>query len=202
MNHRHLLLALTLFAAPLFATAQQTNDVAIWITDSEFKDPTISDELESATLEFDEDLGYGISFNHFWTNAFSTEFAYHNFGADMTIEFDDGGRFHAGEVDATSLTAAAQWHFRRATRFSPYVGAGVSYLQGDFKPFEESDTYDFSPETSWVANFGANIAITNQLAIALDAKVLPWEPKEEDDEAIDRIDVSPVLLSAGLRFRF
>ncbi|HEY0157662.1 MAG TPA: OmpW family outer membrane protein [Thermoanaerobaculia bacterium] len=202
------LLTIALFATPAAVSAQtlSTSDAAIWITASEFNDPSITDSGETLSLELDEDTGYGVSFNHFWFESFSTEFAYHRFGGDVEARLDDGPRFDAGEVDASSLTAIGQWHFRRAARFSPYVGAGAAYMSGQFDPTdfggEDDVAVDFENEFTWAANFGANIGLTESLSLGLDAKVLHWEPREEGDDASDRVELSPVLLSAGLRYRF
>ena len=200
------LIIIALFATSSAVSAQtlSTSDAAVWITDSEFNDPSITDEDGTVKFEFDENTGYGVSFNHFWVSSFSTEFAYHKFGADMDASLDGGPRFPLGEVDASSLTGIAQWHFRRASRFSPYVGAGAAYMSGSFDPAdaEDDENFDFDDELTWVANVGANIGLTEHLAIALDAKFINWEPKAEGDTAADRVDISPALLSAGLRYRF
>jgi outer membrane protein W len=202
------LIIIALFATPTVSAQTLSNtDAAVWITDSEFNDPSITEEGETLDVDFDENTGYGISFNHFWVSSFSTELAYHKFSADMDASFDGGPRFEAGEVDASSLTGIAQWHFRRGTRFSPYVGAGAAYMSGEFDPvdFEGEDNFnvEFEDEFTWAANFGANINLTDRLAIGLDAKYIDWEPRAEDDEEVsDRVDLSPLVLSAGLRVRF
>ena len=198
------LIIIALFATPSTVSAQtlSTSDAAIWITDSEFNDPDFTDEDASVQFEFEEQVGYGVSFNRFWVSSFSTEFAYHKFAADLDVSIDDGPSFDGGEVDAASLTGIAQWHFRRASRFSPYIGAGVAYVAGEFEPVDEDVTIDFENEFTWAANFGANIGLTERLALGLDAKFIHWEPREEGDDASDRVELSPVLLSAGLRYRF
>ncbi|HYK01156.1 MAG TPA: OmpW family outer membrane protein [Thermoanaerobaculia bacterium] len=200
---RIMLLVIALFASSSSLSAQATSDVAVWVTGSKFEDPSLFEEDEIVSFEFDEKVGYGVSFNHFWTRAFSTEFAYHTFGADLDVGIDGGPRLNVGEVDASSLTGVAQWHFRRATRFSPYVGAGLAYIQGEFKGGEEvGESFSFEPDVEGVVNAGANIAITDSLAVGVDVKHIAWMPKAEDDEEAERLDVSPILVSAGLRYRF
>lgn len=202
---RIMLLVIALFAgsSSLSAQSAQSSDVAVWVTGSKFDDPSLFEEDGIASFDFDEKAGYGVSFNHFWTRAFSTELAYHTFGADLDVAIDDSPRFNVGEVDASSLTGVAQWHFRRATRFSPYVGVGVAYVQGEFEGGEEvGESFSFEPDVEGVLNAGANIAITDSLAIGIDVKHLSWAPKAEDDEEAERLDVSPLLVSAGLRYRF
>lgn len=199
------LLILALFTSPFAVSAQtlSTSDVTVWLSDSEFNEPTVTDDDGSVTLKLDEGTGFGLSFNHFWVSSFSTELAYHRFGGDVEAAFDDGTRLDAGELHASSLTGVGQWHFRRATRFSPYVGGGVAYMNGEFEPFDvEEAAFDFDPELTWVANFGANVAITERLAIGIDAKYIDWEAQAEDDEEEERLELTPLVLSAGLRFRF
>ena len=201
------LIIIALFATPSTMSAQtlSTSDAAVWITDSEFNDPSITDDDGTVNFELDEDAGFGLSVNHFWFSSFSTELAYHKFGADLDASLDGGPRFDLGEIDAQSLTGIAQWHFRRESRFSPYVGAGVAFMTGEFDPIdeeEEAEAFAFEDEFTWAANFGANIGLTERLALGLDAKYMNWEPRAEDDEGGDRVDLSPLVLSAGLRFRF
>lgn len=199
------LLILALFTAPVAISAQtlSTSDVAVWLSDSQFNEPTVTDDDGSVTLKLDEGTGFGLSFNHFWVSSFSTELAYHRFGGDVEASFDDGTRVDAGDLRASSLTGVGQWHFRRATRFSPYIGGGVAYMSGEFEPFDVDEAaFDFDPEFTWVANFGANVAITERLAIGIDAKYIDWEAQAEDDEEEERLELTPLVLSAGLRFRF
>lgn len=198
---RIMLLVVALFAGSSSLSAQKS-DVAIWVTTSQINEPIIGDEEMSATIETSEQAGYGLSLNHFWTDMISTEVAYQTFGGDVAVDLDGGISLDLGEIEASTLTGIAQLHFRRATRFSPYVGAGIAYVQGDFTSIEEGENFAFASESTWVANVGANIALTDRLAIALDAKHVQWEPKGEDDDIGERVDLSPLLLSAGLRVRF
>ena len=197
------LLALILIVSPL-ATAQTlpATDVGVWISDSEYNDPSITDEEGTLDAEVDENVGFGVSLNHFWLDSFSTELAYHQFGGDVDASFDGSPRFDAGEIDTQTLTAIAQWHFRRASRFSPYVGAGAAFVTGEVDPGDGDVTVDLEDEFTWAANFGANIALNEHWSIGLDAKFINWEPKAENDDASERVDLSPAVLSAGLKFRF
>jgi outer membrane protein W len=207
MKKRILLLILALTSAPSFVKAQttQTSDVAVWVTGSKFKEPdVIFEEDDIASFELDEQAGYGLSFNHFWTNAFSTELAYHTFGAELSLAAGNES-FTIGDINASSLSGTAQWHFRRGTRFSPYVGAGIAYVQGDFDAVDELEAeanFTFDPETTGLFNAGANIAITDSLAIGLDAKWISWAPQAENDDESESLAINPLLVSAGLRYRF
>src|SRR5688500_480104 len=138
----------------------QTSDAGIWIVGSKLEESSFVDEGDELTIDFDEEVGFGISFNHFWTERFSTEIAAQTFGGDMNLTIDSATTdltFTAGELDATSVTAMGQLHFRRAARFAPYVGAGVARVWGEFDPIDnideptESDPVDLEAETTWAA---------------------------------------------------
>ncbi len=187
----------------------QTSDVGVWIVDSELDETTVVDDGDEITLDFDEELGFGISFNHFWTERFSTELAAQTFGGDMIIDVDaieQDLNFTAGELNATSLTALAQLHFRRATRFAPYIGAGVAHVWGEFDPVddidEETDAVDLESKTTWAAAVGANVRITERVFFVGEMKYIPWEAIIEGDEDRERLDVNPVTFAAGVKVRF
>jgi outer membrane protein len=205
---KKLLAILMLLASTSQAQTSKTSDVAVVITSSEFEDPSLNiDDTNTVDFEFDEDLGYGVSFNHYWTGAFSTELAMHKLSADLSAVGNGVPLIDLGEIDARTLSAVAQWHFRRASRFSPYVGAGVAYVQGSFDALDdegEEGSFDFESKTTWVLNAGADINLTDTFAIVLDGKYAQWEPVAEDDDDDDdeALDISPLMLSAGVRVRF
>jgi outer membrane protein W len=205
---KKLLAILMLLASTAQAQTSKSNDVAVMITSSQLKDPAISfDDEDAISFDFDEDLGYGVSFNHYWSEAFSTEFALHRITADLSVGAEGVPSIDLGELEARPLTAIAQWHFRRASRISPYVGAGLAYVTGSFDGFDDGETegeatFDFENELTWAVNAGADINITDMFAIVVDGKYVQWEPRAEDDEEDEGLEVSPLMLSAGVRVRF
>jgi outer membrane protein W len=207
-----ILFLLFVIAGSIRLSAQtQTSDVGIWIVDSELEESNFVDEGDDITIDFEEEVGFGITFNHFWTERFSTEIAAQKFGGDMIVGIDSGVSeltFTAGELDATSVTVMGQLHFRRATRFAPYLGAGVARVWGDFDPIDntdepvESEPFDLEAETTWTAAVGANVRITDHIFFVGEMKYIPWEALAENDTEGDRIDVNPVTFAAGVKVRF
>lgn len=228
MSNRLFRFVLVLFlaagASRTFAQTAASNEAGIWITSTKLNDPTIEDvDLGAIGVDFDESLGFGLSLNHYWTDRFSTELAYHATSADITLsvpviptEPDPAGGpiffgtvdVDAGTIDIRSLSAIAQFHFRRGTRFAPYIGAGVARLTGEIDPTddpefpEEGGTIDLESKTTWVANLGADIPLTNHLALALDARYTPWKAMENNDPDEVKLDLSPLTVSAGVKLRF
>jgi outer membrane protein W len=197
-------------ASRTFAQTSPTNEAGISISRTQFEDSDVSDiEGGRITFKFDEDTGYGISFNHYWTDRFSTELAYQTMSGDISVGFDGfPDLVDAGTIDARALTAVAQLHFLRASRFSPYIGAGVARVTGEIDPTDdpefpdEGGAVDLETELTWVANAGVNIALTNNIAIAADAKFISWEAMENNDPERVTLDVNPLVISAGVKVRF
>jgi outer membrane protein W len=197
-------------ASRTFAQTSPTHEAGIWISRTQFEDSDVSDiEGGRITFEFDEDTGYGISFNHYWTDRFSTELAYQTMSSDIRVGFEGfPDDLDAGNIDARALTAVAQLHFLRAGRFSPYIGAGVARVTGEIDPTDdpefpdEGGPVDLESELTWVADAGVNIALTNNIAIAADAKFISWEAMENNDPERVTLDVNPLVISAGVKVRF
>jgi outer membrane protein W len=86
-----------------------------------------------------------------------------------------------------------------------YVGAGVAFADADRFEFEDAETGDFSEpvdsEISWVANAGLNFNFTPSFGAALDAKYIPYEATAGDGEEQLNLEINPLLISAGVRFR-
>jgi outer membrane protein W len=201
-----ILFLLFIAAGTIRLSAQtQSSDVGVWIVDSELEESTIIDEDDEITFDFEEEVGYGISFNHFWTERFSTEIAVQKFGAEMNIDTDTFD-FTAGDIDITSVTVMGQMHFRRTTRFAPYLGAGIARIWGEFDPtaIDEptQEDFDLEAETTWTAAAGANVRITDNIYFVGEMKYIPWEAIAEEDPESEAIDVNPFMFAAGVKVRF
>jgi outer membrane protein W len=194
--------ALLLF--PLAATAQPLNELGVFISTSQFEDSEITDGLDTIEFDFDEDVGYGLLYNRFWTNSFSTEFAYQQIGADVSGSFQDITA-DLGGLDLDILSATGQIHFARSSLFSPYLGGGVAYISGEAGSIdqEELENTDLQDEVEFLANVGLNVIITPAFSFYVDGKYILYEARGEDDEAADpSLDINPLIISGGVRFRF
>lgn len=188
-----------------------SSDLGVWLVGSKLAESTLTDDGDEIGVDFDEELGYGISFNHFWTDGFSTEIAAQKFGADLILQGPPsagGLTINVGDVDITSITAMGQLHFRRATRFAPYIAGGIARISGEFDPIDDPDDPansgpgDLESETTWAAAIGANVRITDRIFFVGEMKYIPWSAVAEDDPTGDSIDVDPMTFAAGVKVRF
>lgn len=193
----------------MFAQAP-SHEIGVWLVDSELNETTLlDDDGDDITIDFEESAGFGVSYNHFWTDVVSTEVMLSKFSAGMTVIQDDivgNTVVDVGELDVTLLTAIAQFHFNRNGRFSPYIGGGAARISGSFDPNDDLDEdagpIDLESELTWTAGVGANVRLTDRLALAGEIKYVPWSAVEEDGADDDAVDIDPVTFAAGLKFRF
>ena len=196
------LVLLSLLTFPVFGFAQ-SNELGIFISTSQFDDNEIQDAGDTFDLEFDEDMGYGVSYNRYWTQAFSTEFAYQKLGADLTVSFEDIAA-DAGDLDLDVLTATGQFHFARGSLISPYIGGGAAYISGQAGSIdtEELEDADLEKEFEWLANAGVDFNFGKSFGIFVDGKYILYEARAEGDSEDEGVDINPLVLAAGIKFRF
>lgn len=196
-------IVVALLLLPLAAIAQPKNELGAFISTSQFEDSEINDGLDTIDVEFDEDMGYGVLYNRFWFGGFSTEFAYQQLGADLTLSFEDISG-NAGSLDLDILSATGQFHFARGSMLSPYIGGGVAYVSGQAGSIdeEELDDADLEKEVEFLANAGLNLNLGRSFAIFLDGKYILYEARGEGDSDADALDVNPLIVAAGIKFRF
>lgn len=166
--------------------------------------------VEDISSDFDGDQGYGVSLNHYWTENFSTELSAQKFHADTAIVTEGlvgicgFGEipprepvvivFHGStQIEVTAVTAMGQFHFNRAGRVAPYVGAGVAHLSGDA---------GVDSEFTWAASAGLDVRMTDRLFLTGELKFVPWSAIAEDVGDGERVDLDPLIAGVGVKVRF
>ena len=179
-------------------------------------DPTGGGEFEDladpAEIDFDASTGYGASVNFFISDRLSIDIGASVISPETRIRRraigSPGGDV---EVDMIPITGILQLHLAPNSFIDPYIGGGAAYVL--FDDIEETglddlDRIDFKEDVGFVVNAGVGIRLGSRFAIVLDGKYVPIETDatavnlgatEEDDT---RVDISPIILSAGLQLRF
>lgn len=216
--------AILLLFLPLLASAQQ-NDVAVYVGGAGFETTTIAaflpEDLE-VELGFENGRTFSLAFNHFWRDSVSTEFAVLGLEADPTLSVRSGpidASFDIGDVRVGAFTITGQWHFRRDARVSPYIGAGIALLSGEIEATGADElgeftttSADFEGAAGVLFNGGVNFRMNERWAFAIDVKAIPYSPEIEGEPPVeipeeevfltDEIDLNPVIVGFGLRYRF
>ena len=186
-----------------FTASAQMNDLGVFISTSQFEESEIEDAGDIFDVEFDEDMGVGVLYNRFWTNSFSTEFAYQRLGADLTLSFNDVAE-DVGELDLDMLSGTAQLHFMRGAIISPYVGAGVAYISGEAGSINQSEleSVDLESTVDFLVNAGLNVGLGRGFAVFLDGKYVMYEANGEDDPDEEALELNPLIIAGGIKLRF
>lgn len=187
---------------PLTASAQN-NELGVFISTSQFDDNEIQDAGDEFDVEFDEDMGIGVMYNRFWFGGFSTELAYQRLGADLTLSLDDVSE-DFGNLDLDVLSATAQLHLARGSMISPYVGGGLAYVSGEAGSIDqdEADNVDLENELEFLVNAGLNVGLGRSFGVFLDGKYILYEARGEGESDGEALDINPLIISGGIKFKF
>ncbi len=189
-----------LVALPL---AAQSNEIGVWYSTAKIK----ATGDAGGRLTFDNAKGYGVSFNHFWTGSFSTEFAASRLHANGGIDINGTRALSTGRLKLMPITADLQWHFAHASMISPYIGAGVAYVKADDLSSSDLDLAGVGPvkidkKTTWNANAGIDIGLGKMFAVAVDGKYIKYEPDSSAAGTTEKLKLNPLVISAGVKLRW
>src|SRR5687768_6230720 len=105
-----LAVAILVFALPL-AAQTRANELGFFVSTSQFDSTDLSEDSDGLALDveldFDEDIGYGISYTRYWSNSLALELAAQRLSADAEITISDGTiseTVDAGEIELTAFS--------------------------------------------------------------------------------------------------
>jgi outer membrane protein len=178
-------------------------------------DPTGGGEFEDladpAEIDFDASVGYGLAANVFFSDRLSAEFAISRVKPDTTVRRRSvGGNAIGADAELMPVTAVLQWHFAPNGFIDPYIGGGAAYVL--FDDVENNglgnlDRVDVEDDVGFAVNAGIGIKLGGRLGLVVDAKYIPLEANATavtitGPESEGRVDISPIIISAGLSLRF
>lgn len=194
----------------------QSSDLGIWVNTTNFKSTTETDpEFPGSRfdVDFDQKMGYGLTYNRYFSQNFSTEFGVAQIRGDAKANFVStvpplNESFNLGEFKSNVWSAVVQWHFAPKGFIDPYLGGGASYFQGaqlrindDAFIDEPGDTIKFDNKTNFTINAGINFAVTRGMTVSLDGRYTPYDAEERDSPFSDSVKLDPLTISLGLRLR-
>jgi outer membrane protein W len=214
---KRVLLVIALAFLPTLAFAQvgmlDVTARAVWA------DPSGEGDFQDSDADFDLDTseGYGLGVNIRFGDRISTEFAAAMIESDATLESGTVGQtFNLGQLEMIPITGTLQFHLLGGSRIDPYIGGGVAYVlfdelsSDDLRDIDpDIEAIDFEDDIGYTANAGITFNILSGMGINLDAKwikvssatvVRETSPTVEPEEV--EIDIDPLLISAGINFRF
>lgn len=199
-------LVLLFAATPLFAQ-ERDMQITAWVSRN-----TIEGEdnfAEGFATDFDDGLGFGASVNRFVNRYMSVEASAFSLRRSARLLVDGVAPIDLGKVDLSTFTIGGQLHLARRARFDPYVGAGAAYVDASDLSSPDLEAggvglIELDNKLTWYVNAGIGVHIAGGLGLVVDGRYLQY--KTDSRSVVTRvsqeIDLSPTLLSVGLRFRF
>ncbi|HEX6095684.1 MAG TPA: OmpW family outer membrane protein [Thermoanaerobaculia bacterium] len=201
---RKLLVVLLFVSAPLFAQDRNIH-LTIWASQVDMEGDTDLGDFEA---DFDEGNALGVSANYGINRWFSVEGSVFGIRSDATLGFEDAS-LDLGSVDLVPFTLGAQVHLLGDSRFDPYIGAGAAYVVADDLSSSDLDTLglgriELENQATYYLNAGVGIRIAGGFGITVDGRQIQYEPSSRSTTTgVEQdLDLSPRLLSVGLRLRF
>lgn len=196
-------------AVPVFAQTRffDLTANAVWV------DPTSNGSFEDlatpSEIDFDPETGYGVAANVFFGDRLSVEFAVSRVDLESTFSsapFAGPG----GNLEMMPVTAVAQWHFAPQGFIDPYIGAGAAYVLFDdieSNGINNIDRIEFEDNAGLAVNAGVSFRLGERFGINVDGKYVPVESNATavvvgGGETEGTVDISPIIVSAGLSLRF
>jgi outer membrane protein W len=161
-----------------------------------------STDAGGTTLAFDRGRGFGASVEHGSGEHVSYELAATWLRYDATARLDPTTSADFGSLKLLPISVTARWHFApRGERLDPYVGAGAAYVFAKGLASSDLDALgigrvDVESKACWLANAGVTLGW-----FFIDGKVFSYRPNSGPSDGRARLNLRPVVISAGARWR-
>jgi outer membrane protein W len=181
---------------------------AVWVDPS--NNGSFEDLADPTTIDFDPSVGYGASANVFFSDRFSVEFAISRVNTATTIRRRAVSN-PGGDLEMMPITGVVQWHFAPHAFIDPYIGAGAAYVLFDDvhdNGLNGIQRINFKDDAGLAVNAGLGIRLGNRFGINVDGKYVPLESNAKatvlgtGQTSESKVDISPIIVSAGLTIRF
>lgn len=165
--------------------------------------------------DFDDAAGLGFALNYFFTDRLSVESKASIVRSDLALRVRTGPDsvvlIDLGDFDLYPLTVMLQYHFSTSGSLRPYVAAGPGYLILDNIETRQLgpqgvSKIEFDNSIGLVVGGGLNYNFSSRFHLNVDARYIPLESSSEvtfvGSSNVQEIDVRPLIVSAGLGYRF
>ncbi len=200
------LLALAALGLSTPAAAQFPSEISFLGTLPTTKDDT---EVNLATsLKFDSGRGGGV--------ALGGRFGF--VGVELSafyLRFDGMTRVNGtdvldlGALDLVPISVVASFHPLKESIVDPWIGVGGAYVIGRDLMSDDLDTagigdVELKSKAALVANIGVAVKFSSKVAIVVDGRYIPLEMDSTpvNGGVTQKLELNPLLLSAGLRVSF
>ncbi len=201
-----LALVLMAFASPALTQGRSVDLSGYFAWVDVNGDSVISNDSGNYSLgSFDADTGYGGALNIFITRRLSAEIAMTQVKPEGRIQYGSGTA--VGTLDMLPVTGMLQYHFNPEGRTDFYVSGGIAYVL--FDEFKSNDlgalgieSIDFEDDYGSVWGAGVSFGLGGGFAVVGDAKYVLTSNTITTTVGDAKIELNPLILSAGLQIQF
>ena len=196
-----------IFAATPLAAQNRDMKLTLFVSQAEMQGE--NDFGEGFVADFDEGKGFGAALSVPFNRFLSVEGAVFNVRTDSTLVLDESATFNLGTMSLTPVSLGAQIHVLGGSRIDPYVGGGAAYVIGDDLLTEDLEAagvgrIELESTVGYYINAGIALQITEGFGLVIDGRQIQYEPSSRSSATgVERdMEITPRILSAGLRLRF
>ena len=202
--------AVLMFAALPLLAQERDMTATVWYSAVDMQgENDLSSAFDGFETEFEDGKGYGLSVNRFFSPMLSVELSAFSIRNEAALLVNGVEAISLGNVNLMPITLGAQLHLAGRSRIDPYVGGGAALVlaRDMFSPDLEAGgigRLELEDKFTYYANAGIGITIAGGFGIVIDGRYLAYETATHSTTTgIEQdLDLTPLLLSAGLRFRF
>ena len=164
--------------------------------------------------DFDSGAGVGVALAYYITDNLALEARGSVVRSEMSVRIrtssDAVAVINLGDFELFPLGAVLQYHIPTSDRLRWFVGAGAGYLiVGDVDTAGTAigaERIEFESSVGLIVNGGFNYNFGDRWALNADARYAPIETDSEalfvGRDEVEEIHVEPLIVSAGLSYRF
>ncbi|MGN6182156.1 MAG: OmpW/AlkL family protein [Thermoanaerobaculia bacterium] len=173
-------------------------------------DGSFDDLATPQDIEFDGSTGWGIDADIFLGDRLSLDIAASKTDLEPRLTPVGGIAATGDSIDMIPITGIVRFHFIPNGVIDPYIGGGAAYvlLEDADNGVSGLDSIDFDDDVGFVVNAGIGIRLGSRWGLNADAKYVPLETNAtavvvgSNNQTEGRIDISPIIVSAGVSLRF
>ena len=153
--------------------------------------------------ELEEGIGFGVTYNYFYTDYFSVEMGADYIRSDVNDSYGSRSSRKAGVLEQIPIFIGGRFSLPLAGRIIPYAGAGMGYFFNIFLEDEQTPEVKVKNSIGWFAGGGADILLTRRLAFNVDVKYI-WNDIEAGVSGGDEteFDMDMLIIGSGLKYYF
>jgi outer membrane protein W len=166
-------------------------------------------EGQDVTASFANGSGFGLSLARAFNPRISGELAVFRTSSNAQVNEGSTRIANLGDLELTHIIAMARYHFLPGRRVDVFVAGGLAYVDADDLDSADLRALDLAPvriDSKTVGTVGAGLvfSVTPRIGISVDARYIPFDisARANDDPEDIKLDLNPVLVGVGIKFKF